>query len=160
VDAIVDRLAKPFAELGGRLDGVAGRFEGVAGRMGGIDDLDHHLDKQDSRLDGMPSTVHGPVRERLDGGIATRLAELGSSLGDRPDAEALSSLVRSANRESELRHEAQLDEAMATFAELTLGAGGSTAAQPAPRPAPRRTRKAAPKASETTEDETEQAGQP
>lgn len=77
VDAIVDRLAKPFAQLDGRLDGVAGRFEGVAGRMDGledriagvhkrIDDLDHHLDKQDARLDVLPGAVQGPLRERVD----------------------------------------------------------------------------------------------
>ncbi|MGH3991451.1 MAG: hypothetical protein ACRDSN_03195, partial [Pseudonocardiaceae bacterium] len=36
VESIVDKLAAPFAELGGRLDGVAGRFEGVAGRMDGL----------------------------------------------------------------------------------------------------------------------------
>ena len=77
VEAIVDRLARPFAQLDGRLDGMAGRFEGVAGRMDGledrisgvhkrIDDLDHHLDKQDGRLDTLPSSVHGPVRERIE----------------------------------------------------------------------------------------------
>ncbi|MGX7827648.1 hypothetical protein ACTG9Q_21430 [Actinokineospora sp. 24-640] len=77
VESIVDKLATPFAQLDGRLDGVAGRFEGVAGRMDGledklsnihrrIDELDHHLDKQDGRLEQLPSAVHGPVRERVD----------------------------------------------------------------------------------------------
>ncbi|HEY6424404.1 MAG TPA: PA containing protein [Pseudonocardiaceae bacterium] len=78
VESIVDKMARPFAELGGRLDGVAGRFEGVAGRMDGledrivglhkrIDDLDHHLDKQDGRLDGLPTldTRLGETRESL-----------------------------------------------------------------------------------------------
>ncbi len=209
VEAVVDRLAKPFAELGGRLDGIAGRFEGVAGRMGGvedrvaglhkrIDDLDHHMDKQDTRLDGLPSAVYGPVRERLDtleggvtrsvtetathfdpaarlealtarldsvgtrvgaleSGVTTRLTELESRLGgsidDRPDVEALTSLIRSTNRDSELRNAAQLDEAMATFAELILGGGEPTTAQPAPRPVgQRRTRKAVPKAREPSAD--------
>ncbi|RLK60957.1 hypothetical protein [Actinokineospora cianjurensis] len=77
VESIVDKLATPFAQLDGRLDGVAGRFEGVAGRMDGledklssihrrIDELDSHLDKQDYRLEQVPSSVHGPVRERIE----------------------------------------------------------------------------------------------
>jgi ABC-type transporter Mla subunit MlaD len=77
VEAIVDKLATPFAQLDGRLDGVAGRFEGVAGRMDGLEDklanihrrldeLDGHLDKQDGKLDMLPSAVHGPVRERIE----------------------------------------------------------------------------------------------
>ena len=77
VDGIVDKLATPFAQLDGRLDGVAGRFEGVAGRMDGledklanihrrIDELDHHLDKQDNKIDALPGNTHGPVRERIE----------------------------------------------------------------------------------------------
>jgi chromosome segregation ATPase len=77
VDGMVDKLAKPFAQLDGRLDGVAGRFEGVAGRMDGledklsgihkrIDDVHGHLDKQDNKLDALPREVHVPLRERLD----------------------------------------------------------------------------------------------
>jgi DNA repair exonuclease SbcCD ATPase subunit len=77
VESIVDRLATPFAQLDGRLDGVAGRFEGVAGRMDGLEDklanihrrlneLDGHLDKQDGKMDLLPSSVHGPVRERIE----------------------------------------------------------------------------------------------
>ncbi|MGH3980366.1 MAG: hypothetical protein ACRDRZ_15400 [Pseudonocardiaceae bacterium] len=255
VEAIVDKLAKPFAELGGRLDGVAGRFEGVAGRMDGledriaglhkrIDDLDHHLDKQDGRLDGLPGAVHGPVRERLEsletgvrgrldevdqhvdgardsvqrsvgeavGGLGARLGETREELGEavregreavhgllattrdelsgaldaqttqldpsgrleglaarlerlgerlvaidgsvanRPDADSLASLVRRANEESETRHAGQLDEAMATFAELILGGTPpqlSTNPPPPPRPAQRRTRKPAGKSRDT-----------
>jgi chromosome segregation ATPase len=81
VEGIVDKLATPFAQLDGRLDGVAGRFEGVAGRMDGLEDklsnihrrideldahLDKHLDKQDAKLDSLPGSVTGPVRERID----------------------------------------------------------------------------------------------
>lgn len=77
VDGMVDKLAKPFAQLDGRLDGVSGRFEGVAGRMDGledklagihkrIDDVHGHLDKQDNKLDALPREVHVPLRERLD----------------------------------------------------------------------------------------------
>ena len=77
VEAIVDKLATPFAQLDGRLDGVAGRFEGVAGRMDGLEDklanihrrldeLDGHLTKQDSKIELLPGAVHGPVRERIE----------------------------------------------------------------------------------------------
>lgn len=252
VEAITDRLAKPFAELGGKLDGVSGRFEGVAGRMDGledriagvhkrIDDLDHHLDKQDGRVDNLPSSVHGPVRERLEalevalrgrldetderlasgqqatqgqlattrdelsgaidgqttqldpaerldalnrrleqlgerldgvtsrldaledgvgsrigelsGSVDKRLGEIGGTLTERPDADALTALVRRANEESELRHAGQLDEAMATFAELILGGPPAQQQQPPPppRPAQRRARKTS-KARDTDTD--------
>ncbi len=257
VESIVDKLAAPFAELGGRLDGVAGRFEGVAGRMDGLedriaglhkrlDDLDHHLDKQDGRLDGLPAAVHGPVRERIETaetGLRSHLAEvdegvhehldgvqrsvseasdkLAGSLGEtrdslagtldaqttqldpqprlaalagtletvtawmdtlstrldgletgvdgrinkltdrfgaldkalahRPDADSLAELVRQANEESEVRHAGQLDEAMATFAEIIMGgtpAQLTTNPPPPPRPAQRRVRKPATKSRE------------
>src|SRR5687768_16707568 len=77
VEGLVDKLAKPFAQLDGRLDGVTGRFEGVAGRMDGledklshihkrIDDLDGHLDKQDGKVEQVPAAVTGPLRERIE----------------------------------------------------------------------------------------------
>jgi chromosome segregation ATPase len=252
VESIVDKLAAPFAELGGRLDGVSGRFEGVAGRMDGledriaglhkrIDDLDHHLDKQDGRLDGLPAAVHGPVRERIDtaetglrshlaevdegvhehldgvqrsvsetqdalsgsldaqtshldphtrldglkgtlemvtawmdtlsarldglekvvdgriGTVTDRIGELDGALADRPDADSLAELVRQANEESEVRHAGQLDEAMATFAEIIMGGSPAqlTAAlppPPPPRPAPRRVRKPAAKSRDSEQN--------
>jgi ABC-type transporter Mla subunit MlaD len=295
VDSMVDKLAKPFAQLDGRLDGVSGRFEGVAGRMDGledklsgihkrIDDVHGHLDKQDGKLDALPREVHVPLRERLDilesglrgrvdevgegvhehldgtrealyrsvtestaavgtsvdkaaeslhgkftqahdtlaakmaetgdqlketrealhghvdaakddlggrmeqarasldptdrllaltdrleqvtsrldamaaridaveSGIGGRLGELSTSVEQglhqvkgtvsaRPDSEALVSLVRNANEESERRHAGQLDEAMATFAELILGGGGPTLPPP-PTALPRQQRRA------------------
>lgn len=210
VESIVDKLAKPFAELGGRLDGMAGRFEGVAGRMDGledriaglhkrIDDIDHHLDRQDTRVDGLPAAIHGPVREqlgatetgfrsrldevdkglqeslagalesltqrldvltsRLDameegvggrfGSVTERLGALDGALAHRPDGDSLFGLIRRANEESETRYTAQLDEAMATFAEIIMG--GTAPAQlaptppPPPRPAQRRARSRAAK---------------
>jgi tetrahydromethanopterin S-methyltransferase subunit G len=239
VDALVDRLAKPFAQLDGRLDGVAGRMEGVVGRMDGLDDklgglhkrlddLDNRLDRHELRLDGLPAAITGPVNERvgaaetalrgrleevdeglrgqLDSGreesrktaeqgstgireligatgtglrdkitalaerpavdpteqltalagkldaltnrlddVTKRLDTVDSTLGNRPDKDSLVALVQQANQESERRNAGQLDEAMATFAELILGRGpgGGHQAQmpmPAPRPGQRRTR--------------------
>ena len=106
VEAIVDKLAKPFAELGGRLDGVAGRFEGVAGRMDGledrvaglhkrIDDLDHHLDKQDVRVDALPTAM--ALRERLEtleGSLRGRLDEVNEGMREHVDT-ATAALQRS-----------------------------------------------------------------
>ncbi|GAA2780948.1 hypothetical protein [Saccharopolyspora taberi] len=287
VDGLVDKLAKPFAQLDGRLDGVAGRFDGVAGRMDGLEDklahihkrldeLGAHLDKQDGRLEALPAAVHGPVRERVDsletslrgrfaeidegvhehldgtrealqrsltettagvqssladavtgsrdqlqgklesvdpterltklgdrleklaerldqvsgrldavednvntrienveqgvsnrldtveqgvssrldtveegvktglgelgGNLAKNLSQISGTLSQRPDAEQLGSLVREANSETERRHAGQLDEAMATFAELILGGSGQSAPPP-PTTLPRQQRR-------------------
>jgi chromosome segregation ATPase len=236
VEAMPDKMAKPIAQLDGRLDGMAGRLEGVSGRMDGLDDrlgglhkrlddLDNRLDRHEMRLDAMPSSVGAPIKERIDGiertvreqldnalrsvdesgeglrnllgdtsiglhrrledlaarpavdpteplntlesrleslaarlealetGLSARLGTLGGTLDERlgkldaalverPDTTALQSLVTSANAESERRSAGQLDEAMATFAELILGRGPSMqqAPPPPPRPAQRRSR--------------------
>jgi chromosome segregation ATPase len=201
VESIVDKLAKPFAQLDGRLDGVAARFEGVAGRMDGLEDklesihrrldeLNGHLDKQDSKLDALPAAVHGPVKERVEetgemvdssqrlDGLSTRLDQITSGLesltgridkventvtahfGDlggtvksafsrvedtlsaQPDTDSVSSVVRKHNEESERRIGGQLDEAMATFAELMLGGGPAVPQISAPAPAQRQPRRA------------------
>ncbi|EWM15747.1 hypothetical protein [Kutzneria sp. 744] len=290
LEGVVDKLAKPFAQLDGRLDGVGGRFEGVAGRMDGLedklthihkrlDDVDGHLDKQDTKAEALPGVLHAPIRERLEaletalrsridevdegvhehldgtkealqravtesgaataasigdsrtsleGSVADSRAVLESKLADvhgtvndrisathdsvhaklddlmsrpavdptdrldalarrleqvssrldeidtrvdavgtatgerivdlagtvnsglqdvhgtlsaRPDADRLVSLVRGANEESERRNASQLDEAMATFAELILG-GGSPTPPPPPTALPRPQRRA------------------
>jgi chromosome segregation ATPase len=104
VEGIVDKLATPFAQLDGRLDGVTGRFEGVAGRMDGLEDklanihrriddldahLDKHLDKQDMKLEALPAAVHGPVRERLDQAehnLRGRVDEVDGALRGQVDA--------------------------------------------------------------------------
>lgn len=99
VDGMVDKLAKPFAQLDGRLDGVSGRFEGVAGRMDGledklagihkrIDDVHGHLDKQDNKLDALPREVHVPLRERLDSleqALRGRVDEVGEGVHEHLD---------------------------------------------------------------------------
>lgn len=245
VDSIVDKLAKPFAQLDGRLDRMAARLEGVGGRMDGLEDklqnihrrldeLGGHLDKQDGKLDALPAAVHGPVREKIDaaeaalrervdtgdaelrakiedldaatkerigantealktaltetgemidasdrlenlGGcleqVTSRLDELAgrldkvedgftAQLGDldgtlksglskvegtlskQPDTDSVNSLVRKSNEESERRIGGQLDEAMATFAELMLGGGPAVQQIAPPPPAPRQPRRA------------------
>lgn len=244
IENIVDRLAKPFAQLDGRLDGVAGRFEGVQGKMEGLEDklqnihrrldeLDSHLDKQDSKLESLPSSVYGLVRERielaenalrerldtvdsdvrartealetelkeqigetanelrksvqdaastidpterleaitskleslsstveelgkridaveesvtsrfgdLDGIVKAKFSSVENVITQRPDTDELDSLVRKRNEESERRIGGQLDEAMATFAELMLGGPPQPPVVQAPPPRqPRRTR--------------------
>jgi chromosome segregation ATPase len=242
VDSLPDKLAKPFAQLDGRLDGMGGRMEGISGRMDGLDDrlgglhkrlddLDNRLDRHEMRLDAMPTSVGTPIKERLENvertvreqltaagrafdetgeglrnllgdtsvglhrrledlagrpavdptvpldGLAQKLEELAKHLGEvanrldtletglggrldekldkleatlaeRPDDAAVGRLVARANEESERRNAGQLDEAMATFAEIILGRG--TQAQsppPPPRPAARRSRKVTVKSS-------------
>ena len=236
VEAMPDKLAKPIAQLDGRLDGMAGRLEGVSGRMDGLDDrlgglhkrlddLDNRLDRHEMRLDAMPSSVGAPIKERVDGiermvreqldnalrsvdesgeglrnllgdtsiglhrrledlaarpavdpteplnnlekrlenlaarldaiedGMSGRLGNLGGTIDERlgkldaaiverPDTSSLRSLVERANAESERRNAGQLDEAMATFAELILGRGPSVHQMPPPPPrqTPRRSR--------------------
>lgn len=242
VEALPDKLAKPFAQLDGRLDGMAGRLEGVSGRMDGLDDrlgglhkrlddLDNRLDRHEMRLDAMPTNVGNPIKERIDGiertvreqldsstrsfdetgeglrnllgdtsislhrrleelagrpavdptepldgldkrldalasrldgivtridgletGVESKLGTLGGSLDEklgkldavlveRPDSASVGKLVARANEESERRSAGQLDEAMATFAELILGRGAAVQQPPPPpRPAQRRGR--------------------
>ncbi|MEU3275438.1 PA containing protein [Saccharomonospora sp. NPDC006951] len=233
VEAIVDKLAKPFAQLDGRLDGVAARFEGVAGRMDGLEDklgnihrrldeLNGHLDKQDDKIDAVPALAHGPVRERidslesglkervdrldsdtkerigstgetlrtslnetaevldssdrldklserlenvtarldeitgridkveegvvaqlgdLDGSVKSGLSKVEGTLSKQPDNDYFSSVVRKSNEESERRIGGQLDEAMATFAELMLGGGPAPQTVAVAPPAPRQPRR-------------------
>ncbi|GAB3153610.1 PA containing protein [Amycolatopsis sp. NPDC004378] len=244
IEALPDKLAKPFAQLDGRLDGVAARFEGVAGRMDGLEDklqnihrrldeLGGHLDKQDAKLESLPQSVHGPVRERidqaestlrervdtadhelrakvdeldratkerigantealktaltetgemidasdrlenlgnrletvttrldelagrldkvedgflsgigeLDGALKSGLSKVEDTLAKQPDSDSVDSLVRKSNDESVRRIGGQLDEAMATFAELMLGGGPAVQQIAPPPPAPRQPRR-------------------
>ncbi|MEK6442609.1 PA containing protein [Pseudonocardia sp. T1-2H] len=244
IESLPDKMAKPIAQLDGRLDGMAGRLEGVSGRMDGLDDrlgglhkrlddLDNRLDRHEMRLDAMPNAVATPIREKIDGvekmvreqldgatrsfeesnegvrnllgdtsvglhrrledlaarpavdpteplgslaerleavsarldemagridtvetnvggklgefsgAVDAKLGELDSTLRARPDAASVGNLVAKANEESERRNAGQLDEAMATFAELILGRGtGAQAPPPPPRPAQRRASRA------------------
>ena len=242
VDSLPDKLAKPFAQLDGRLDGMAGRMEGISGRMDGLDDrlgglhkrlddLDNRLDRHEMRLDAMPTSVGTPIKERLEnvertvreqltaagrafdetgeglrnllgdtsvglhrrledlagrpvvdptepldglaqkleglakhlnevanrldtletglgGRLDEKLDKLEATLAERPDGAAVGRLVARANEESERRNAGQLDEAMATFAEIILGRGAQVQSPPPPpRPAARRSRKVTVKSS-------------
>ncbi|MCP2255965.1 hypothetical protein LY13_004747 [Prauserella aidingensis] len=237
IEAVVDKLAKPFAQLDGRLDSMAAKFEAVAGRMDGledklenihrrIDELGGHLDKQDDKLEAMPQTVGNPVRERidtmesglkerverldtdakerlststdavktsvteaaetidptarlekvtdkleqvtsklddlgtrvdkveddltgrlgdLDGSVRSGFAGVEGTLSKQPESDDVEAVVQKNHEESVRRIGGQLDEAMATFAELMLGGGGGGPAQqtvavqpPAPRQPRRR----------------------
>jgi hypothetical protein len=65
-------------------------------------------------------------------------------VSNNPDTDSVTSLVRKSNEESERRIGGQLDEAMATFAELMLGGGPAQQQMIAPPPpAPRQPRRAA-----------------
>jgi chromosome segregation ATPase len=238
IESLPDKLAKPIAQLDGRLDGMSGRLEGVSGRMDGLDDrlgglhkrlddLDNRLDRHEMRLDAMPNAVATPIKERVDGveqkvkeqldaathsfeetgeglrnllgdtsvglhrrledlssrpavdptpafdalterldavtsrleqigerldsvengldgklgeiggSVDSKLGELDEALRTRPDTTSVSALVAKANEESERRSAGQLDEAMATFAELIMGRGAQYQQQSAPPPPPR-----------------------
>src|SRR5688572_10996671 len=92
VDALVDKLAKPFAQLDGRLEGVAGRMDGLEDKLASIhkriDDLDGHLDKQDGKVDAIPGAVTNPLRERieaLEAALRGRLDEVDEGVHEHLD---------------------------------------------------------------------------
>jgi methyl-accepting chemotaxis protein len=94
-----------------------------------------------AQLDGLAARIDG-LGSRLEQ-LAARLEAVESAVGSRPDTTALTDLMHQAHRESERRNAGQLDEAMATFAELILGRGPSShlgQLMPTPRPGTRRPR--------------------
>ena len=175
-DALTERieaLAARLEEVGTRMDtvetGLEGRFgdlDGAVkerlGKLGGslkdrLGELDGTVTSRLGELDGKVGELDGSVQDRLaqltgdvdnrletlSGTVEGRLTELDAALRDRPDTSAVTDLVGKANADSERRNASQLDEAMATFAELIMGRGGQYAQQtppPPPRPAQRRTR--------------------
>ncbi|MGH3603680.1 MAG: PA containing protein, partial [Pseudonocardiaceae bacterium] len=106
---------------------------------GALESVTHRLDALSTRLDGLEEGVGGRI-----GSVTERLGVLDGALAHRPDVDSLFGLVRQANQESEMRYTAQLDEAMATFAEIIMGGGTPaplpTTPPPPPRPAQRRVR--------------------
>jgi hypothetical protein len=86
-----------------------------------------------TRLDTLDEGMSGRLGS-LGGSLENRLAKLESEVGDRPDRATVSALVEGAHAASEQRNAGQLDEAMATFAELILGRGASVQQPPPPPP--------------------------
>jgi hypothetical protein len=134
--------------LGDTSVGLHRRLEDLAGRPS-VDpaDLTPRMEAQLSRLDAVTSRL-----DALEEGVGARLddkfAKLDAALVERPDTAAVGKLVALAHQESERRNAGQLDEAMATFAELILGRGGQVQAPPPPPPpTPRRRRQVTVKSS-------------
>ena len=118
---------------------AADRLEALAGRL---EQVTSKLDTMTDRLDKVEDDFATRISE-LGGAVDASLSKVSETVSARPDTDALQSLVRKSNQESELRIGGQLDEAMATFAELILGGGSPTPPPPPtalPRPQ-RRTRK-------------------
>lgn len=131
-----DLAGRPAVDPTPQLAGLAARIEQLDpterldGLREGLDDLATRPSVAPAHLDALAA--------RLDA-LAARLDALESALGERPDTTSLRALVTAANEESERRGAGQLDEAMATFAELIMGRGPALAAVPAPpRSNPRR----------------------
>ncbi len=118
---------------------AADRLEALAGRL---EQVTSQLDTMTDRLDKVEDGFAARITE-LGGTVDASITKVVETVGARPDTDSLQSLVRKSNQESELRIGGQLDEAMATFAELILGGGSPTPPPPPtalPRPQ-RRTRK-------------------
>ncbi len=113
-----------------RLEGLGTRLEKVTGRL---DDLASRLDKvEDGFLSGIGE---------LDSAVKSGLAKVEGTLSKQPDTDSVDTLVRKSNDESVRRIGGQLDEAMATFAELMLGGGPAVQQISPPPPAPRQPRR-------------------
>ncbi|GAA1079776.1 PA containing protein [Pseudonocardia alni] len=138
--SVTERLSSLSEAVDGRFDALGESVDGRLDKLTG--DVDGRLDKLTGEVDTRLEKLAGDV-DKLSTGVDDRLAGLDTVLRDRPDTGSVSDLVTKANAESERRNASQLDEAMATFAELIMGRGGQYAQQappPPPRPAQRRGR--------------------
>ncbi|ANY07509.1 hypothetical protein [Pseudonocardia sp. HH130630-07] len=152
--SLKERLSELDGSVGDRFTGVDEKLTGFDARLdrltsdvdGRFDTLAENVDSRLEKLSGDVDQVSGTVGERFDTlaeNVDGRLTGIDAVLKDRPDTGSVTDLVTRANAESELRNANQLDEAMATFAELIMGRGGQYAQQappPPPRPAQRRGR--------------------
>ena len=117
-----DLATRPAVDPTEPLASITRRLEALAAR----------LDTLDEGMSGRLGTLGGSLEDRL--------AKLESEIGDRPNRASVTALVEGAHAASEQRNAGQLDEAMATFAELILGRGASVQQPPPPpRPTQRRT---------------------
>jgi hypothetical protein len=96
-----------------------------------LEAITQRLDALSTRLDALDEGVGGRISS-----VTERLGALDGALAHRPDGDSLAGLIRQANEESETRFAAQLDEAMATFAEIIMG-GAPAPLPPTPPPLPR-----------------------
>jgi len=105
-----------------RLDGLATKLESVTGK---VDELANRLNKVEEGVSNQLGDLSGSVQNGL--------SRVDETLGKQPDSDELTNVVRQSNEDSERRIGGQLDEAMATFAELMLG-GGAAGGGGAPAP--------------------------
>lgn len=103
-------MAQPGLDPGERLDDLAARLE----------QLTQRLESVTTRLDTIEDNVKAEVTT-LSGVVEQGMEKLEGSVVARPDREEITSTMRSANSESELRITSQLDEALAALAEIMLG---------------------------------------
>jgi chromosome segregation ATPase len=162
----LEGVAGRFEGVAGRMDGLEDRIAGLHKRIDDLDHhldrqdtrLDglpaavhgpvreqigttgtgfrNRLDEVDKGVQESLSSGLESVTQRLDL-LASRLDATEGALAHRPDVDSLLRLVRQANEESELRYTAQLDEVMATFAEIIMGGGVPASVPPTPPPPPR-----------------------
>jgi hypothetical protein len=157
-----DRIDAAELGLRGRLDevdkGMNERLDGVQQGAGetaeslstAVESVTQRLDVLSARLESVDEGVGGRISS-----VTERLGKLDGALAYRPDADSIAGLVRQANEESEVRYTAQLDEAMATFAEIIMGGTPTplnTAPPPPPRPAQRRVRNGVAKTARSKDD--------
>ncbi|WP_224392114.1 hypothetical protein [Pseudonocardia sp. ICBG1293] len=138
--SVTDRLSSLSEAVDGRFDALTESVDGKLDKL--TTDVDGRLDTLTGEVDTRLEKLAGDV-DKLSTGVDDRLSGLDTVLRDRPDTGSVTDLVTKANAESERRNASQLDEAMATFAELIMGRGGQYAQQappPPPRPAQRRGR--------------------
>ncbi len=168
-DSAIAALDHHLDQQDARLDGLPAAVHGpVREQIGATETgLRNRLDELDkgaqeslsSALESLSGALES-VTHRLDV-LSSRLDTLDGALAHRPDVDTLLGLVRRANEESELRYTAQLDEVMATFAEIIMGGGAPTSVPPTPppppRPAQRRVRRPA-KAAQDGDDAPESVG--
>jgi chromosome segregation ATPase len=168
-DSAIAALDHHLDQQDARLDGLPAAVHGpVREQIGATETgLRNRLDELDKgaqeSLSGALESLSGAlesVTQRLDV-LSSRLDTLDGALAHRPDVDTLLGLVRRANEESELRYTAQLDEVMATFAEIIMGGGAPASVPPTPppppRPAQRRVRRPA-KAAQDSDDAPESVG--